>query len=624
MLKPNEILQKYWGYSNFRYPQKEIIQAIVEGKDTLAILPTGGGKSLCYQIPALLFNGMTLVISPLIALMQDQVLQLKLLGIDAASITSQLTPEEENTVLSLCHSGKIKLLYVAPERLQNRLFLTFLESLPLDLIAVDEAHCIAQWGHDFRPSYLKINLIRQHFPKATLLALTATAPPKTQQEIIRALELKSPQIFQSSLKRKNLIYKVQTSQNEMDNLVYELTKNPGSALVFCRTRKQTYQVAQFLQNKGLNASFFHAKLPTEEKKIRQENWTKSNNQVMVATNAFGMGIDKSNVRTVVHLDLPNSLEAYVQEAGRAGRDGKTAQAILYIQPYAFQEIEQLFKSSLPTKKEFETIERMFFTFLTIGENERPEEKIAFSLVEFCQRFNLDKRKVEKTLSFLERKEVFILPKQTPQSKVQLHISPNRFHSSSLIQNQIIECLSRLYPGILSQETHINEFQIARETHKSTKIIQEELKKLHESGQITYQNKEIRWVSFLRPRESDYIKNILWKEFEEYQIAQWKKLQDIIYYASQTEICREKLILHYFGEKTVAKCGECDICKKEKENDLNSAEVLAFLSNSPKTIQEIVLHFNSSSKNEISQILHILLDEEKIENQGIDAYFKKKS
>lgn len=623
MSEADKILQKYWGYSDFRYPQKEIIQAVLNENDSLALLPTGGGKSLCYQIPALMLEGMTLVISPLIALMQDQVLQLKSLGIGAESITSQLTAEEEHKVLSLCNLGEIKLLYVAPERLQSKTFLNFLGNLPIKLIAVDEAHCIAQWGHDFRPSYLKIHLIRELFPKATLLALTATATPKTQEEIITSLKLNSPQVFKRSLKRSNLIYRVHSSQNEMNSLVYELSRNPGSALIFCRTRKQTYQVAQFLLNQGINASYFHAKLSVEEKKNRQEDWTNSNDQVMVATNAFGMGIDKPDVRAVIHLDIPSSLEAYVQEAGRAGRDGKISQAVLYIQPYAFQEAEQIFKSSLPTRKEFETIERLFYTYLNIGENERPEEKIEFSLIDFCQRYNLDKRKVEKTIRFLERKEVFIIHKRASLSKAQILVRTFQFKNLSLIQNKIIEGMSRLYPGILSQETNISEFQIASETHESTKKVKEQLIKLNESGYIKYQGKEIQTVNFLRPRESNYIKNILWKEFEAFQIAQWKKLQDIIYYTSQNEICREKLILQYFGEKAIERCGECDVCKTNKNKNENLTEILNFLKDSPKSIHQIIMHFNSYSKEEIIDAVQTLLNEEAIESKGIDAYQSKK-
>ena len=621
MLSPKEILQHYWGYADFRNPQEEIIDAVLEGKDTLAILPTGGGKSLCYQIPALILEGMTLVISPLIALMQDQVNNLNAREIGAELITSQLSQEEIAKVLARCTLGKVKLLYVAPERLQSKSFLTILDNLPIQLIAVDEAHCIAQWGHDFRPAYKKIHTVRERFPKANLLALTATAPPKTLEEIIDSLELKSPQVFKHSLKRKNLIYRVIHSQNELDDLEYELKKNPGAGLVFCRTRKQTYEIAQFLLSKGLNADFFHARLPKEEKKTKQENWTLSKDQIMVATNAFGMGIDKPDVRTVIHMDFPNSLEAYIQEAGRAGRDEKKSEAVLFLQPYAIEEAEKMFKSSLPTRQEFDYIERMFYNYFEIGENERPVEKREFNWHDFIQRFNLNKNKSERTLFFLERKEVITFQDRSAQSGVQVYVNPNNLPTSNSLSSKIINSLVRRYPGILGQEMKINEYLIARDLHESAKNIKSELHKLNELGYLNYRTKDIQLVDFLRPRESNFVKNNLWKEFEAYQIAQWKKLQDIIFYASQMEICREKLILRYFGESPKDKCGACDVCKKEANLAFDSKLILDYLEDSPKSIQQILLIFSRYPKETILESLELLNDEEKIDSHNLDIIRK---
>ncbi len=620
MASSQEILKKYWGYADFKYPQKEIIDAVLEGKDTLAILPTGGGKSLCYQIPAVMSEGITLVISPLIALIQDQVNRLNQLGIGAESITSQLNAEEIAVVFARCQLGKVKLLYVAPERLLSRSFIQNLIELNVKIIAVDEAHCIAEWGHDFRPSYLKINKIREIFPKATMLALTATAPPKTREEIVSALELKDCRIFTRSLKRENLVYKVQSSQNELDDLVYELKKNPGSSIVFSRTRKQTYEVAQFLLEKELDADYFHARLPNEEKKKKQENWTKSDQQIMVSTNAFGMGIDKADVRTVIHLDLPSSLEAYVQEAGRAGRDGKDSEAVLFLQPYAAEEAEKIFKSSLPDRDEYRQICRMFYNYFEIGENERPEQKLEFNFSEFVQKFKLDKNKTLKVLDFLERKEVIIFQKTATYSTVQMFANPKNLNFPKSLPTQILEYLVRHHPGILSDEKSISEFYIARELEKPVKKIRKALAKLSEAGYIYYRSRELQNVIFLRPRETDYVKNTLWKEFENLQIKQWKRLQDMIYYASQTEVCREKLILRYFGEKPKNKCGKCDVCKREKAIPDESA-VLKFLEDSPKTIQEILLHFVHSPRESVLEILQDLADEGLVKNSGIDSLIK---
>ena len=622
MKTPQQILKKYWGYSDFRQPQKEIIDSVLSKNDTFAILPTGGGKSLCYQIPAIAFEGMTLVISPLIALMQDQIQALIKVGISAASITSQLDFEEINEVLNQCRLGKIKLLYIAPERLQSQLFINSLNELNIDLIAIDEAHCISQWGHDFRPAYLKISDIREVIPKAPILALTATAIPKVQEEIISSLKLKNVSVFKTTLKRNNLIHKVKITQNELDDLYYELKRNPGSSIVFVRTRRQTYEIAHFLTEKGLNADFFHARLPDEEKKAKQEIWTKSDHQIMVSTNAFGMGIDKSNVRSIIHMDLPNSLEAYVQEAGRAGRDGLRSEAVLFLQTNEIEKIESIFKSNLPTRDEYEKIHRMFYTYLNIGENEKPEDKKEFVFFEFIQKFDLNKRKVHNVLSFLERKEVISIEENANLSRVQVYINPKSFINKQSIQLKILEILVRKYPGILSQEMPISEFKIAKALQKSVKEIKIALNELNKKEYIHYQSYDVKNIYFLRPRESNHIKNTLWKEFKELQLTQWKRIQDMIYYASQTEICRERLILKYFGEKAKQNCGVCDVCLKNKV-EINPKEILNFLNDSPKDLSTITLEFIQFPKAKVLETLEYLANEELIESVGINTYVRKK-
>lgn len=620
MASSQEILKKYWGYSDFKHPQKEIIDSVLDGKDTLAILPTGGGKSLCYQVPAAMSEGITLVISPLIALMQDQVQNLNQSGIGAASITSQLNPDEIAAVLAKCQLSEIKLLYVAPERLLKRNFIQALKSLKISLIAVDEAHCIAQWGHDFRPAYLKINKLKEFLPNVIILALTATATQSVQKEIISSLEMKETVVFQSSLKRQNLIYKVLHSQDEKEDLVYELTKKPGASIIFTRTRKQTFEIFQFLSEKGFDADYFHARLPPQEKKIKQESWTKSTSQVMVSTNAFGMGIDKPDVRTVIHLDLPSGIEAYVQEAGRAGRDGKNAEAILFLKPNAANDAEKIFKSSIPDKQEFEYIIKMFYNQFEIGENERPDKKGEFELEQFVNKFNLNKKRTLSTMEFLERKEVVLFVPKSSFSKVQVIVNPKFIQNEKSIYFKILEYLVRHHPGILSEEKSVSEFYIARSLDKSIKKIKKTLKKMSEIGYLHYRSQNVRNVEFLRPRESDFIKGVLWNDFESLQKNKWKRLQDLIFYASQKEICREKLILRYFGEKPIGNCGECDVCKNEKSH-LNSESVLSFLEESPKSLREILLHFITSPKESVLQNLQLLSDEGLIIATGIDSYKK---
>lgn len=622
MLSPKEILQHYWGYADFKPPQKDIIESVLAKKDTLAILPTGGGKSLCYQIPAVYFERLTLVISPLIALMQDQVQHLNQIGIGAASITSQVDQQSVVSILDNCKSGKIKLLYVAPERLQNAYFIQSLLELKLDLIAIDEAHCIAQWGHDFRPAYLKINTIKEYFPTTPFLALTATATPKVQQEIINALGMKKPNIFQTSLKRENLVFKVVFTQNELDDLVYHLKRHPGAAIVFVRSRKKTYSVAQFLIEKGFNADYFHARLPNEEKNEKQLTWTLSDDQIMVSTNAFGMGIDKSNVRTVVHLDLPNSLEAYVQEAGRAGRDGKMSEAIMFLNDQAIEENQALFRDNLPNRQEFRSTIKMFYNFFNIGEFERPEYKMAFDRFAFLKHFGLNAKKTEKILDFLDRKEVISIEENRNFSTVRLFVNPKNQLQTTSMQFKILEILARRYAGILSLEKGINEFKIAQELNLSVKVVYAVLNELNDLGYLTYQNRAIKNVYFLRPRESDYFDNTLWKAFEALQVQQWKRLQDIIYYARQGAICREKLMLRYFGENPRQKCGKCDVCVSTSSK-LNAKMLLEFLSDSPKTMHDILSHFIAYPKENILKTLELLSDENQIESVHIDSFVVKK-
>mgnify|MGYP000865017149 CR=1 FL=1 len=621
MQSAEELLKKYWGYDEFLHPQKEIIEAVLSGADTLAIMPTGGGKSLCYQLPSLMLDGLTLVISPLIALMQDQIQNLNEKGIPAAAISSQLSKDEIATVISRCSLGKIKLLYISPERLQSRFFLQSLQHLHVSRIAVDEAHCISQWGHDFRPSYLRIHLIREMFPEVNMLALTATAHPKTVLEIISALKLKNSKIFKKSLKRENLTYKITRTLNELDDLVYVLKKHAGAGIVFVRTRRKSYETAEFLKASGFNAEFFHAGLPKDEKAIRQQIWTESSDQIMVATNAFGMGIDKADVRLVIHLNLPDSLEAYVQEAGRAGRDGKNSEAILFVSPNEIEDLEAIFKNDLPNKNEFEKTERSFYNYFEIGENERPNQQLEFDFNEFVNRFELNKKKAEKTLRFLERKEVIARRERSVYSSVRVYGNPKHIQISKSLRHKILEILVRKYPGISSGEKAIVEFHIATELKQPIGKIKKQLKKLSEAGYIHYRSREIQLVEFKRPRESNYIKNILWKEFEKFQQLRWKRLQDMIYYATQDEVCREKLILRYFGEKPKENCGNCDQCFTGTDQ-MHAEKILEFMGDDSKTISEILYHFIEHSKEAVLDAMEQLSDEGIIINSGIDSYRKK--
>lgn len=621
MTNPSVILKQYWGFEEFRSPQKEIIESVISRNDTLAILPTGGGKSLCYQIPALVFEGLTLVISPLIALMVDQVKTLNEKGIVAYAITSNLTQDKISEILYECTSGKVKLLYVAPERLRSKLFLQTLANCIVDLVAIDEAHCIAQWGHDFRPSYRAISKVRNLFPKATFLALTATAPPKVQAEIIESLQLKSVQIFKKSVKRDNLVYQIVNSSSKLDDLVYCLRKLPGSSIVFVRTRKQTFEIATHLQSLGFDADFFHAKLLPEEKIQKQKAWTESSSQIMVSTNAFGMGIDKPDVRTVIHFEMPESIEAYMQEAGRAGRDGKLSIATLLYNPQSIAKQENIFKSELPNHHEFQKITRMLYNHFEIGENERFDQFYRFDLAQFIEKFDLNKRKTIRTLEFLEQKEWILFDKFKAQSSILLYVNPNQITQIKKSSAGILEFLVRTYPGIMYEEKSINEFQIARALNHSVHKVRKTLSELQQAGYLQYNDRTVKKIYFLQPRESDRIQNTLWREFEKVQVRNWKRLQDMIYFTSQNEICREKLLGRYFGENPKQNCGKCDVCQN-LDAEFNPELLLEFLENSPQTLEQILTHFITSPKEIVLRKLQELLDENLVKQLDINTFQKK--
>lgn len=622
MKKIYETLEKYWHFSEFIYPQKEIIESVLQQVDTLAILPTGGGKSICYQIPAVMQEGITLVISPLIALMNDQIQSLGSKGIHSAAITSELNPQELENLYQSCLNGEIKILYVSPERLGKLSFIEFLVQLKLSLLAVDEAHCIAQWGHDFRPAYKKINLLIEKFPNTPVLALTATATPKVQKEIIEALQLKNPSIFKRSLRRKNLIYTVRNETNLHDSLVYELKKHKGSSIVFCRTRKEVYDMYKFLQAKDLNVEFFHSKLIPDEKKAKQIKWMKSDDQIMVSTNAFGMGIDKSDVKNVIHLGLPQSLETYVQEAGRAGRNGEISYATLLFNHESIETVEKIFKSNLPKRSEFYDVTRMIYNHFEIGENEKPERDYKFDLNVFVKKFTFNKKKTEKILKYLHEKELIQLQNKPKYSTVHVLILPIKANFPKPISYSLLENLVRIYPGILQEEKPISEFHLAQSIGKSTKKTKEILQQLSDAGYLIYNQRNVQKLRFLEPRRLDFLKHKIWKEFESHQILQWKRLQDMIYYARQTETCREKLILRYFGEKPVQNCGNCDICLPNYSS-INKSNILEFLKKSPKNLQEIFLHFSHFPKEAILVTLQDLCDENQIETIHINTYQIKK-
>lgn len=611
-----EILKYYWGYDDFRAPQEDIIHSVLSKTDTLAVLPTGGGKSMCFQIPALMFEGLTLVISPLIALMKDQVNQLKANNIPAQLVSSEYTMTEIVQILEQARRGEIKLLYVSPERLLSSIFIEHLKSVKISLITIDEAHCISEWGHDFRPAYHKIAKIKQVFQNIPILALTATATNKIKTEIIQKLELRNPNIFQSTLKRSNLSYHVVHSNDKYGDLLKYYRKFKESSIIFVRNRRQSQELAQFLIDKQLDAEYFHAKLTKDEKELKQNNWTNSSTQIMVATNAFGMGIDKPNVRSVFHLDLPPSIESYYQEVGRAGRDNIPAKGIYLYHENDQINAENIFKANLPSEKEFQRIANALFSHLIIGEGELHDVNYTLDIPKFSEQFKINAKTVVMFLDFLNTQGVIFQKNYAQLSTVKILINPKTSHN---LNNPIIDFLQRNSPGIFIQHKEISEGRISFEIGESVSIVRQKLQELRDRQVLEYSDRYLARFRFLVPREDSLFKNKLWTIFKEIQISQWKRLQAVGYYASQKEMCRERMLLAYFNEKSTQNCGKCDICRKQRKSEEIKKNITEYLGDGPKSTEEILTKFLTSPKETILATIQYLIDEYVIEPIGIDTY-----
>lgn len=572
----HSILEQYWKYKSFRPLQQDIITSVLNGNDTLALLPTGGGKSICFQVPAMAKDGLCLVISPLIALMKDQVENLKKKGITALAIFSGMTRKEVINTLQIAGNSNCKFLYVSPERLETNLFKEYLPSLPVSLIAVDEAHCISQWGYDFRPPYLRIAQLRDELPGIPVLALTASATPEVQNDICEKLKFKNHSIFRQSFERPNLSYSVFNEDSKINKLLEILNSVPGTSIVYCRSRRHCKELAELLKMHGISADFYHAGLKQEERNTRQQDWINNKTRVMVCTNAFGMGIDKPDVRTVVHVDIPDCLENYYQEAGRAGRDGKQSYAVLLYRAQELEDLKLLPAIQFPELSEIKKVYQSLVNYLQVPAGAGAEIYYPFELGDFTKKFSLDVKLVLPSLKVLEQEEmlafndyVFIPSKiQFTTTKETLY----EFERSQPALDAMIKTLLRTYGGIFDFPASINEPMLAKLLKTGNESVIQQLQQLHSFGIIFYEpQKDTPQVYFFRNRPATVDLKINMQQFLERKKRYESRVEVMRAYVPEKSACRSSIISNYFGDTNTKDCGVCDNCLAKKSTALNEKE-----------------------------------------------------
>lgn len=582
---PLHILEKFWGYKEFRSPQDKIVDAILQGKDTLALLPTGGGKSICFQVPGMAKQGITVVVSPLISLMKDQVANLNKRHISAVAIYSGMSSFTVGNELESCVKGLYKFLYISPERLKTAAFIEAFKNMKLNLLAVDEAHCISQWGYDFRPVYLEISEIRKYHPTVPCLALTATATPEVALDICEKLafqSFKKPNIIGKSFARDNLFYNVSYGEHKQTKIIEWLNVIKGTAIVYTRNRKNTERFAEYLNSNGISADFYHAGLETEIRETKQQRWMANQFRVMVATNAFGMGIDKPDVRLVLHTDVPESPEAYFQEAGRGGRDGKPAFAVLPITPTDKDVLEKRFAEEFPSKDEIVRVYRALCNHFQIPVGAGENEEFKLNVDNFSETYNLSPGHVFRCLKLLE-KEGYVYLNETAfeVSTIRMKMGVRYLYDFMVRQPKFeafIQTLIRSYGGIFEEHVRISEHKLAARFKNSIIHVMETLERLDKLGVWEYKKaSSLPSVTFIIPRLPDEDITLDQRIYGVLKKNAANRYETMIGYITQKEICRSRFLLRYFGEKNTHDCGRCDVCRSKSNLKPDDKEMLLLIS-----------------------------------------------
>ena len=612
-------LKKHWGYDSFRSLQQDIIESILSNKDTLALLPTGGGKSICFQIPGLVIGGTCLVVSPLIALTNDQVQNLKNKGISAVAITSSMNLKEIDIALNNAAYGHVQFLYVSPERIENETFRQRLSYLPIGLIAIDEAHCISQWGYDFRPSYLKISELREYFPSVNIIAVTASATKEVVEDIQLKLNFKSPNVFRQSFERKNIRYVVQLEENKYERLLKVIHNIGGSGIVYVRNRKKTEEICKWLIENKISSSFYHAGINANDRATIQQNWIDNKSQVIVATNAFGMGIDKPDVRFVVHLDLPESLEAYFQEAGRGGRDEKTAYAILLCNNYDVVSLKEQYEQKTPSIEEIKQSYQAIFNFYQIPVESGEGLSVSFDINEVTRNYNLKPVTLYNSIKCLEKEGYFsFLDGGYEPSKVMMAMRKDDLYNFQIKYPKyepLIKVLLRSYGGLYEQYVQIKEKDVAYRAKISEHELSLQLDNLHKQGVISFiPQTTLPKLIFLQNRINLKFEGIRLINYPILKEKALTRINSVINYVTAKNICRSRLLLSYFNETDFKDCEYCDVCIEKYKRNMETEEGLIEnikieLTNQSFKLPNLLSKFQSVNSKRLTDLINKLIDDD---------------